>query len=109
MILAPGFSSKVLADDPRLSRSPASGLLMILAPLCSPLRLLSTVLIFEKRAKICRCSLRQCLLVLVVVCVTFLRSSVSVSPDIGFTLALKAQRNDPLVMGRINVSRELNP
>jgi hypothetical protein len=41
--------------------------------------------------------------------VTYLRSSLSVSPDIGFTLALKAQRNDPVLMGRINVAGELNP
>jgi hypothetical protein len=39
----------------------------------------------------------------------FLRTSVSVSPDIGFTLARKAHRNDPVVMGRINVAGELNP
>jgi hypothetical protein len=48
MTLAPGFSTKVLADDPSLSRSPVSGLLMIPERLGPPLKLLSTVLILEE-------------------------------------------------------------
>jgi hypothetical protein len=34
---------------------------------------------------------------------------VPASPHIGFTLTLKAQRNDPVVMGRISVVGHLNP